>query len=44
MDTLLFHPTRIAQLADDVVLHLTGRVRPNGFQGMPVRKDRQAVK
>lgn len=44
LDALLFHPTRIAQIADDVVSHFTEHVRPNGFNGMLVCKDKQAVK
>jgi type I restriction enzyme R subunit len=43
LDALLFHPTRIAQIADDVVQHFTEHVRPNGFKGMLVCKDKQAV-
>ena len=44
LDALLFHPTRIAQIADDVVSHFSEHVRPNGFKGMLVCKDKQAVK
>lgn len=44
LDALLFHPTRIAQIADDVVAHFGEHVRPNGFKGMLVCKDKQAVK
>lgn len=44
LDALLFHPTRIAQIGDDVVSHFTEHVRPNGFKGMLVCKDKQAVK
>lgn len=44
LDALLFHPTRIAQIADDVVSHFGEHVRPNGFKGMLVCKDKQAVK
>lgn len=44
VDALLFHPTRITQIADDVVQHFTDHVRPNGFKGMLVCKDKQAVK
>lgn len=44
LDALLFHPKRIAQIADDVVQHFTEHVRPNGFKGMLVGKDKQAVK
>lgn len=44
LDALLFHPTRIRQIADDVVKHFTEHVRPNGFKGMLVCRDKQAVK
>lgn len=44
LDALLFHPTRITQIADDVVTHFREHVRPNGFKGMLVCKDKQAVK
>lgn len=44
LDALLFHPRRIAQIADDVVAHFAEHVRPNGFKGMLVCKDKQAVK
>jgi type I restriction enzyme, R subunit len=44
LDALLFHPTRIRQIADDVVAHFTDHVRPNGFKGMLVCKDKEAVK
>lgn len=44
LDALLFHPTRISQIADDVVKHFTEHVRPNGFKGMLVCRDKQAVK
>lgn len=44
LDALLFHPTRIAQIADDVVKHFTEHVRPNGFKGMFVCKDKEAVR
>ena len=44
LDALLFHPARIAQIADDVVSHFTEHVRPNGCKGMLVCKDKQAVK
>jgi type I restriction enzyme R subunit len=44
LEALLFHPMRIAQIADDVVNHFTEHVRPNGFKGMLVCKDKKAVK
>ncbi|MDI6748097.1 MAG: HsdR family type I site-specific deoxyribonuclease [Rhodocyclaceae bacterium] len=44
LDALLFHPTRISQIVDDVVKHFTEHVRPNGFKGMLVCRDKQAVK
>jgi type I restriction enzyme R subunit len=43
LNELLFHPKRIAQIADDVVAHFTEHVRPNGFKGMLVCKDKHAV-
>ena len=44
LDALLFHPTRISEIADDVVTHFIEHVRPNGFKGMLVCKDKEAVK
>ena len=44
LNELLFHPKRITQIADDVVGHFTEHVRPNGFKGMLVCRDKQAVK
>lgn len=44
LDALLFHPIRIEQIADDVVKHFTEHVRPNGFKGMFVCKDKEAVR
>lgn len=44
LEALLFHPTRIAQITDDVVKHFSEHVRPNGFKGMLVCRDKQAVK
>lgn len=44
LNELLFHPKRISQIADDVVQHFTEHVRPNGFKGMLVCRDKQAVK
>jgi type I restriction enzyme R subunit len=44
LDALLFHPTRIAQVADDVVAHFGEHVRPNGFKAMLVCKDKEAVR
>ena len=44
LNELLFHPKRIGQIVDDVVRHFTEHVRPNGFKGMLVCKDKQAVK
>lgn len=43
LNELLFHPKRITQIADDVVAHFTEHVRPNGFKGMLVCKDKHAV-
>ena len=43
LNELLFHPKRISQIADDVVGHFNEHVRPNGFKGMLVCKDKQAV-
>ena len=43
LDALLFHPTRISQIADDVVQHFNEHVCPNGFKGMLVCKDKHAV-
>ena len=37
------HPKRISQIADDVVSHFAEHVRHNGFKGMLVCKDKQAV-
>ena len=37
-------PNALAQIADDVVAHFNEHVRPNGFKGMLVCKDKQAVK
>ena len=44
LEALLFHPKRIEQIADDAVAHLREHVRPNGFKGMLVCKDKQAVR
>ena len=44
LDALLYHEKRIAQIADDVVEHFTEHARPNGFKGMLVCKDKEAVK
>lgn len=44
LDALLFHPKRLAQIADDVAQHFVEHVRPNGFKGMLVCKDKRAVK
>jgi type I restriction enzyme R subunit len=44
LNALLFHPTRIAQIADDVIQHFNEHVRPNGFKGMLVCKDKEAVR
>lgn len=44
LDALLYHDKRIAQIADDVVEHFKQHVRPNGFKGMLVCRDKQAVK
>ncbi|WP_295587668.1 type I restriction endonuclease subunit R [uncultured Lamprocystis sp.] len=43
LDALLLHSQRIAQITGDVANHLTEHVRPNGFKGMLVCKDKQAV-
>ena len=44
LDALLYHDKRIAQIADDVVKHFTEHVRPNGFKGMLVCREKKAVK
>lgn len=44
LDALLLHPRRIQQIADDVDQHFREHVRPNGFKGMLVCRDKQAVK
>lgn len=44
LEALLFHPARISQIADDVLMHFTEHVRPNGFKGMLVCRDKRAVK
>ena len=44
LEALLFHPTRIQQIADDVVSHFNDHVRPNSFKGMLVCKDKRSVK
>ena len=44
LDALLFHPKRIAQIADDVTAHFDEHVRPNGFKAMLVCKDKEAVR
>lgn len=44
LDALLFHPTRIRQVADDAVEHFGEHVRPNGFKAMLVCKDKKAVR
>lgn len=44
LDALLFLPKRIAQIADDVATHFAEHVRPNGFKGMLVCRDKQAVR
>ncbi len=44
LDALLFHPKRIQQIADDVVAHFAEHVRPNGFKGILVCKDKEAVR
>ncbi len=44
LDALLFHPTRITQIADDLVAHFVEHVRPNGFKGMLVCKNKEAVR
>lgn len=44
LDVLVKLPKRIQQIADDVVEHFNEHVRPNGFKGMLVCKDKEAVK
>lgn len=44
LDALLFHPKRIAQISEDVVQHFIEHIRPNGFKGLFVCKDKKAVK
>jgi type I restriction enzyme, R subunit len=43
LEALLFHPTRIAQIVDDAVAHFREHVRPNGFKGMLVCTNKDAV-
>ncbi len=44
LDVLLKHDKRIAQIADDVVEHFNEHVRPNGFKGMLVCKNKETVR
>ncbi|MDY0042893.1 MAG: hypothetical protein RBS57_21490, partial [Desulforhabdus sp.] len=43
LDVLLKFPKRIEQIADDAVAHFNAHVRPNGFKGMLVCKDKETV-
>jgi type I restriction enzyme R subunit len=40
LDAILKHPKRIAQVAEDVAKHFVEHVRPNGFKGMLVCRDK----
>jgi type I restriction enzyme R subunit len=40
LDAILKHPKRIAQVAEDVARHFVEHVRPNGFKGMLVCRDK----
>lgn len=44
LDVLLKLDKRVQQIADDVVKHFQEHVRPNGFKGMLVCKDKEAVR
>jgi type I restriction enzyme, R subunit len=44
LDVLLKLPRRIEQNADDMVSHFDTHVRPNGFKGMLVCKDKEMVR
>ena len=41
LDAVLKHPKRIAQVAADVAGHFIKHVRPNGFKGMLVCRDKE---
>jgi type I restriction enzyme, R subunit len=41
LDAVLQHPKRIAQVAADVVEHFIQHIRPNGFKGMLVCRDKK---
>ena len=41
LDAILKHPKRIAQVAADVAEHFVEHVRPNGFKGMLVCRDKE---
>ena len=41
LDAVLKHPRRIAQVAEDVAKHFVEHVRPNGFKGMLVCRDKE---
>ena len=44
LDVLLKLPKRIEQIAEDAVAHFNQHVRPNGFKGMLVCKDKETVR
>lgn len=41
LDAILKHPRRIAQVAEDIAKHFAEHVRPNGFKGMVVCRDKE---
>ena len=41
LDSILKHPRRIAQVAEDIAKHFAQHVRPNGFKAMVVCRDKE---
>jgi type I restriction enzyme R subunit len=41
LDAILKHPQRIARVSEDIIKHFIERVRPNGFKGMVVCRDKE---
>ena len=41
LDAVLKHPKRIAQVAADIAKHFIEHIRPNGFKGMVVCRDKE---
>lgn len=41
LDAILKHPERIAAVTEDITTHFIERVRPNGFKGMVVCRDKE---